>query len=272
MSADPATLFLLHRVMKGDLFTLYTLQPSTTSPSTPPTLQSTPVFVFYDAHHGRLGSLYWTTQKKASARAHRAGYDADDAALPDAYERTQSPEHCLPIHALTFVQLGRTAQLSEALVTSLPSACFLALHSSKSTPPLLLSHPQPAVMRQWVACLRDIFVQHDVDVRDVEGTEKAVEGGNDASQADVSGLKSSGGLMSAFIDPSEGVEVMSLSGANAGLMTLSEGGQLGERKRSSLSVSDNGRAEECGLVSKKEGRRESSSAQSMATCGTCVIS
>ena len=276
-SADPATLFLLHRIMKGDRFTLYTVQPSS-SPSSPPTVLASPVFLFFNAHHGRLGSLYWTSVVKAAHHAPRLGYDADESALVDSYERTQSASQCLPIHALTLVQHGRTAQLSEALVTSLPSACFLALHSSRGVPPLLLSHPHAQVLQQWLACLRGIFVQHEVEVRQVEGQEKLLDGSDDASHNHLSGLKpggvgSVGGaaeLMSAFVDPSEGVEALSLSSDHAQRMTLSEG-QLGERQRSSLSLSEHGRAEEAGLMSRKAGARDGAAAHSMATCGTCVI-
>ena len=139
VSADPATLFLLHRAMKGDCFSLYTV-----SASSPPTVRCTPVFVFYDAHNGRLGSLYWSSQRKV--RAVRKAYEADEgdspSTQPDTYERVQSPSQCLPLHTITFVQHGRTEALSASLVTSLPSSCFLALHSGSGAPPLLLSHPQ----------------------------------------------------------------------------------------------------------------------------------
>ena len=71
-SADPATLFLLHRIMKGDVFTLYT-----PSPGSADSFDATPVFVFYDAH-GRLGSLYWTTQRKHGVRVRHIKHEDGD--------------------------------------------------------------------------------------------------------------------------------------------------------------------------------------------------
>ena len=52
------------------------------------------------------------------------------------------------------------------------------------------------------------------------------------------------------------------------MISLSEG--FGDRKRSSLSVSENGR-EESELMGKGKYQRESIQQQSTATCGSCVI-
>ena len=267
VSADPATLFLLHRIMKGDEFSLYL-----PAASQPPTYVARPVFVFYDAHNGRLGSLYWSTQRARPVK--RRAFEEEEGDAPALqWDRLQLPSQCLPIHSITHVQVGRTEELSAALVTSLPASCFLALHWRGAASPLLLSHPQAAVMRQWVACLRDIFTQHEVEVRDAEAKEKGQQAGDDSPPEGRLRRKGGGGgggeLMSAFIDPSE-ENALSVGGVEAELLSLSEG--LGDRKRSSLSVSENGAREESELMGRRKEKRDSSSQQqSMATCGSCVI-
>ena len=299
-TADPSTLFLLHRIMKGDVFTMYTVASSSS-------VLSRPVFVFYDAHHGRLGSLFWTEQRKATPgqqgkRTFELQEDRESSASAVVeYERAQAASQCLPVHQLRFVQAGKTEELKAGLVTSLPSSCFLALHGVSQS--LLLSHLQPSVARQWLACLKDIFLQHDCDVRMADDDDDAAdgkdrlhqhreaaparEGGEGGEQAAATGSKQgslqlgAGGkaasaLMAAFVDPSEEANGGS-EGDEAAMLSLRLGGGVGSH-RASLSIasmSDNERREDSGLMSERQRRQtdssRSSTPRSLATCGQCII-
>jgi len=260
-SADPATLFLLHRIMKGDVFNLYT-----PSPGSPDSFDATPVFVFYDAH-GRLGSLYWTTQRKHGARHHAIHEDDDDtrhssSALSAAhFVRHLSPSHCLPIHSLTFVGHGKPSVLAPTLTSSpLSSACFLTLDSPAHT--LHLSHNEASVVRQWVACLRDIFVQNGHDVREADGGEAAGDSPHKGTGG--GGGKGAAGLLGLFAEPLDGSDDDSGSGTGNGGRSSVVDSASG--KRSSLSVSE--KSVDCELLDK---RKQHQQKEEMAMC-QCVIS
>ena len=264
--ADPATLFLLHRIMKGDVFTLYT-----PSPSSPDSFNATPVFVFYDAH-GRLGSLYWTAQRKHGARQHTIHEDDDSdtrAASSSTLSATHfvrhlSPSHCLPIHSLAYVGHGKPSILLPTLTSSpLSSACFLTLQSSSRT--LYLSHNEASVVRQWVACLRDIFVQNGHDVRDADCGELA-----DSPHKGTRGMgKAAAGLLNLFAEPLDGSDEDSGNGSGRG--SGSGGGDRANSlvdsdsgKRSSLSVSE--KSADCDLLDKRKQRKDS---MAMCQCTIC---
>ena len=276
-SADPATLFLLHRIMKGDVFTLYT--PSHSADSTGE-FDATPVFLFYDAH-GRLGSLYWTTQRRHGARHHTIHEDDDDSSRPASsalaashFIRNLSASHCLPIHTLHFVGHGKPPILSSALSSSpLSSACFLTLHSP--THLLYLSHSEASVVRQWVACLRDIFVQNGHDVREADGGEALSdeEAAHKGRGGGVGG-KMSAGLVSLFAEPTDGSDDDSGndSGDSGGGGASSKGGphSLVERdsgKRASLSLSD--KSADCELLDKRALRKQQKKEMAMCQCVIC---
>ena len=76
-------------------------------------------------------------------------------------------------------------------------------------------------MRQWVACIRDIFSQHDVEVREAEGKEKKGEADDESQLQALAPRKTvtASPLMSTFVDP----EQDGPDGREPELMSLSEG-------------------------------------------------
>ena len=262
-SADPATLFLLHRIMKGDVFTLYT--PSLSPASSTDAFDATPVFVFYDAH-GRLGSLYWTTQRRPAPR-HHIIHEDDDAQPASSslsavhFVRQLSSSHCLPIHTLDYVGHGKPPVLASTLTSSpLSSACFLTLESPSHT--LYLSHHDASAVRQWVACLRDIFVQNGHDVRDADGGEMA----GDSPHKGITGAggKQSAGLLNLFAEPLDGSDDDSGNGSGSGNGGTNSLMDRDSGKRSSLSLSEKSAGSD--LLDKRKQRKES---LAMCQCTIC---
>lgn len=255
VTADPSSLFNLMRMIKGQVFEIYTPSKPTNGQAITFTQQT--AFIFYDAHQSKLGSVYWSFEKQSNNPTNSKQSD-ESAPLTDfGYVRVKDPCRSIQLGKVKSVQAGPTPEQQQYLITALPWTNFLTISTPHTT--LHISHGDRLVIDQWLICLRDIYIQHDFEIR--EGQDTRGKENEMTMRSITASTKHFTPLFNAFIDPNDANSMENVEAASVLSLSKSERVEM-----SAKTFSPNSTLRSPGTPVKSTAPQPKTTA-----CGGCVI-